>query len=178
MVRVTLAPMTASELECFIQQEIADYAEQRVREGWWGQREACERARDDLLKVVEWERQAANAERQRLWTAVNDDGVPVGWLWVKLAPPGPWSNRAFLCQMTVAPEFRRQGYGRAILEALEVLLAGVGIDDLSLNVSESNLPAKHLYASAGYELSAQCETMRQVHKGLCPAGLPQAGTRP
>jgi ribosomal protein S18 acetylase RimI-like enzyme len=178
MVRVTLAPMIASELERFIQQEIADYAEQRVSEGWWGRREAPERARDDLAKVVEWERQAADAERQRLWTAINGDGRPVGWLWVKLAPPGPWSNRAFLCQMTVAPEFRRQGYGRAILEALEALLAREGIDDLSLNVCESNLPAKQLYASAGYTLNAQCETMRQVHKGLCPVGLPRAGTKP
>ena len=178
MVRVTLAPMTALELERFIQQEIADYAEQRVSEGWWGRKEACARACDDLAKVVEWERQAVTAERQHLWTAVNVTGVPVGWLWVKLAPAGPWSNRAFLCQMTVAPEFRCQGYGRAMLEALEVLLAGEGIEDLSLNVCESNLPAQHLYTSAGYELAAQCETMRQVHKGLCPAERPQAGTRP
>jgi ribosomal protein S18 acetylase RimI-like enzyme len=170
MVEVSLVPMTAPELEAFIEQEVADYAEQRVSEGWWGRHEAPERARDDLQTVVQWEHQAMTTDRQRLWTALNTDGAPVGWLWVKLAPAGTWAHRAFLCQMTVARELRRQGYGRAMLEALEALLAREGIEDLSLNVCDSNLPATHLYASAGYEPTARCETMRQLHKRLCPAG--------
>jgi hypothetical protein len=46
------------------------------------------------------------------------------------------------------------------------MLAREGITDVSLNVYESNLPAKYLYAAAGYELSAQYPTMRQLRKCL------------
>ena len=68
--------------------------------------------------------------------------------------------------MTVARPFRRYGYGRAMLAALEALLAGEGITDLRLNVYESNLQAKCLYTAAGYETTGQYPTMRQLRKLL------------
>ena len=45
-----------------------------------------------------------------------------------------------------------------------VFKVGEGITDVRLNVYESNLPAKCLYEAAGYELSAQYPTMRQLRK--------------
>jgi ribosomal protein S18 acetylase RimI-like enzyme len=54
-------------------------------------------------------------------------------------------------QITVAKSFRRRGYGRAMLAALEELLAGTGVDELRLTVFVGNEPARRLYASTGYE---------------------------
>jgi ribosomal protein S18 acetylase RimI-like enzyme len=57
----------------------------------------------------------------------------VGWVWVTPvddASPGS----VFLEQITVAKTFRRRGYGRAMLGALEELLSGTGVDELRLTV--------------------------------------------
>jgi hypothetical protein len=53
-----------------------------------------------------------------------------------------------------------------MLAALEESLAGDGIEELHLNVWESNLPAKSLYAAAGYVLAVQFPTMCQLRKRL------------
>ena len=166
MPNVTLVPMTAQDLEAFIDEEVADLADERVLDGTWSRRDALERARVALRTVAAWEHRAVTDERQQLWTARNLARQRVGWLWVKLGPPGPWSTHAFLCQMTVARSFRHQGYGRSMLAALESMLADQGIDELRLNVWESNVSAKCLYTAAGYRLAAQFPTMRQFRKRL------------
>lgn len=163
---VTLVPMRPQDLEAFVDQEIADYADERVLDGSWSRREALARSRAELTRVIAWEHEAMNADRQRLLTAIDGNGERVGWLWVKLGPAGRWSTSAFLCQITVAGPFRRHGYGRSMLAALEALLAGDGISDLRLNVCESNLAAKSLYAAAGYRLAEQYPTMRLLRKPL------------
>lgn len=166
MTDVTLVPMTAQDLDAFIREEIADWADERVCDGTWSRGEALGRAQAELTMVAAWERQAATAERQRLLTAINTIGMHVGWLWVKRGPPGPWSSSAFLCQMTVARACRHQGYGRSILGALEELLSSEGIAELLLNVRESNRPATSLYDSAGYETAGRYAMMRQLRKRL------------
>jgi ribosomal protein S18 acetylase RimI-like enzyme len=124
-----------------------------------------------LGRVIAWEHEAAIVERQRLLTAITPDGRSVGWLWIKLAPPTPRTTRAFLCQLTVTRTLRHQGYGRAILAALESMLAAEGFVELSLNVYEANLAAKDLYAAAGFEPGARYGTMCQLHKSLtCDGG--------
>jgi ribosomal protein S18 acetylase RimI-like enzyme len=163
---VSLVPMTPQDLEAFIDEEVADYADERILEGAWSRREALDRARTALLMVVAWEHQAVDDERQQLWAALDTAGRRVGWLWVKLGPTGRWSTHAFLSQMTVARPFRHQGYGRSMLAALERKLADQGIGVLTLNVWESNLAAKRLYAAAGYELTQLYPTMRQLCKHL------------
>jgi ribosomal protein S18 acetylase RimI-like enzyme len=166
MIDVTLVPMTVADLDEFIGEQIADYADECVHDGSWSPRGACQRARSALDNVVSWEHQAMTASRQRLWTAINASGERVGWLWVKLAPPGPAVGRAFLCQMTVSRALRCQGYGRAMLAALETRLTSEGVAQLELNVCEANLPAKRLYAGAGFECTARHPTMRQLRKRL------------
>jgi len=163
---VVLGPMTARDLEAFIDEQVADFADERVIDGTWSRRDAQQLSRASLAKVIGWEHEAVTAERQRLWTATDAGGARVGWLWVKLGPPGPWATSAFLCQMTVARPCRHLGYGRSMLIALEGLLAVEGITDLRLNVFESNLAAKSLYATAGFLLTEQCSTMRQLCKHL------------
>ena len=178
---VTLIPMTHQDLEAFVDQEVADYADERVFDGTWSRHDAPERARAALVRVIAWEHEALTAERQRLLTATDVNGERVGWLWVKLGPPGPWSTSAFLCQITVARPFRHHGYGRSMLAALEALLAKAGITDLRLNVGESNLAAKSLYAAVGYRLAEQYPTMRQLRKTLSGdlnSGIQSSDPRP
>jgi ribosomal protein S18 acetylase RimI-like enzyme len=94
---------------------------------------------------------AEGAEQgHQLWSAVDSAGNCVGWLWVTPVE-GASPRSAFLEQITVAATFRRRGYGRGMLVALEELLAANGIDELRLTVFAGNKPGRRLYASAGYE---------------------------
>jgi ribosomal protein S18 acetylase RimI-like enzyme len=163
---LTLVSMTSQELEAFIDEQVADYAVERMLDGTWSPREAPDRARAGLQRVITWEHEAATSERQRLLTAITSDGQCIGWVWIKLAPLALPPARAFLCQLTVTRALRHHGYGRAMLAALETTLAAEGIDELDLNVYEANLPAKRLYAEAGYELVTQQATIRQLRKLL------------
>ncbi len=163
--------MTGPDLDAFISEEVADYADEGVREGTWPRCTALDCARAALATVVDWERQAATADRQRLWAALTPDSERVGWLWVKLAPPSlapeaPGSARAFLCQMTVARACRHRGYGRAMLAALEARLLSDGIAELHLNVCEANVAAVCLYTAAGFETADRYPTMRKMRKRL------------
>jgi ribosomal protein S18 acetylase RimI-like enzyme len=166
MPEVTLVPMTRKDLDAFIEAQVADYARERVLDGSWSGRSALERAWAGLVRVIGWEQEAMHAERQRLLTAITSSGEAVGWLWVKLGPPGSWGQHAFLCQMTVERAVRRQGYGRAMLAALEAMLTAERFAELRLNVCETNLSAKALYDAAGFEAVAQHATMRQLRKTL------------
>lgn len=168
--QVTLAPMTPLELDGFIREEIADCASTHVRDGSWPRGRSLALAREELSQVTSWEREAATVSGQHLLTAHTEDGLTVGWLWVKLPPPGPWAGSAFLCQMTVAHAHRRQGYGRAMLTALEERLTAAGMTELRLNVCQENEAAKALYATCGYEVWQRHQTMRQLRKRL-PAAL-------
>lgn len=169
MADVMLIPMTSQDLGTFIDEEIADYADERVLDGSWARRDALGRARLTLHNVIGWERQAVTDTYQRLWTALDVGGEHVGWVWVKLAPPGPNAGCAFLCQLTVARAFRHQGYGRAMLAALEACLVTEGVADLELNVYEANIPAKALYTSAGFDCTARFPTMCRLRKPLNPS---------
>lgn len=58
---------------------------------------------------------------------------------------------AELPKICVAPEYRRQGIGAAMLERLSQRAAAGGCTGLSLEVRQSNLAARALYESQGFE---------------------------
>ena len=157
---IALVPITEADRAEFVREEVASYAEQQIRDAGWPQVGALERARAVLLPVLE--RELAEPD-WRLWSACNVEGETVGWLWLQ---PGESPHSAFLYQLTVAERFRRRGYGRAMLAALEQRLAGEGVDELVLHVNAGNLPARRLYAAAGYEQIGGDERVLRLRKLL------------
>jgi [ribosomal protein S18]-alanine N-acetyltransferase len=79
-----------------------------------------------------------------LWAAGGDDEV-LGYLIARdVAGSGEVLNLA------VAPESRRRGIARALLEAGLSALAARGADEVFLEVRESNVGAQELYRSLGF----------------------------
>ncbi len=72
------------------------------------------------------------------------EGV-VGYVGSQSVPP-----EADLMNLAVAPAYRAQGIGRALLCRLQTLLHKQGITSLSLEVRVSNAPARALYDSLGF----------------------------
>lgn len=56
-----------------------------------------------------------------------------------------------LANLAVAPEARRRGIGTALLQAVTSDALGRGTSQLYLEVRESNLAARQMYAAAGFE---------------------------
>jgi ribosomal protein S18 acetylase RimI-like enzyme len=161
---ITLGRLAEQDREAFVQEEVANYAEERIRDAAWPRSEALDRAHAELMPVLERELAEAGGQGHDIWSAIGADGVAVGWLWVRPSDMG--SRSAFLYQITVAESFRGVGYGRAMLAALEERLVRDGIDELLLNVNVGNLPARRLYAAAGYEQVDEDRAVCRLRKRL------------
>jgi ribosomal protein S18 acetylase RimI-like enzyme len=161
---IALVPLTEDERRRFLHEEVADYAEQQVRDAGWPPAQALGRAQAEITPVFDRELAEAMASGDRLWSAKTDDGQSVGWLWVKTIDSEVSS--VFLEQITVAARSRRRGYGRAMLTVLEELLAADGVGELRLNVFVANEAALGLYAAAGYEEVGRDEPRVRLRKVL------------
>jgi ribosomal protein S18 acetylase RimI-like enzyme len=73
-------------------------------------------------------------------------GDPVG-----LVNLGVRGDRGWIGGLGVVPEARRQGLGRALMEAVHEQACSRGIEEISLEVIEANEPAFRLYEDLGYE---------------------------
>lgn len=78
-----------------------------------------------------------------------DDGVIVGRLSVS-RDPHPASSHVADLGLMVARSHRRQGIGRALMQAAEEWARETGISKLELHVFTHNRPAIALYESLGY----------------------------
>jgi ribosomal protein S18 acetylase RimI-like enzyme len=159
--------LTEDERQTFLHEEVASYADQQIRDAGWPPDTALDRARAEITPVFDRELAEAVAAGDRLWSVASADGQSVGWLWVKQIDSADES--VFLEQITVAASCRRRGYGRAMLGALEGLLAADGVNELRLNVFVANEAARGLYSDAGYEEVGRDERRVSLRKRLQPA---------
>lgn len=100
--------------------------------------------------------QGLATERHRLLVAESTIGQVVGYAWVGLEEPRTkTTDTAWLYDISVEEPYRRSGYGRAILAAVEAVAREAGATQLGLNVFGHNEPAISLYQTCGYEVSTQ-----------------------
>jgi ribosomal protein S18 acetylase RimI-like enzyme len=163
MPMVVLGPFTTEEQVSFVAAEVDDYASWLVERGDASDLAAAlARARDEIGPEVD----AAVAAAELFWAAHTAEGATVGWLWVKPASDGMPAGAAFLYQILVKPEMRRQGYGAAMLANLEQELAAADYGELRLNVWDTNVAGGALYERAGYKLVEKLVGKRQLRKYL------------
>lgn len=77
-------------------------------------------------------------------TAIEGDQV-LGYMGIRLMGP-----EADVMQVAVAPQARRQGIARRLVQAMLEQCAGRGVERLMLEVRESNQPARRLYEEMGF----------------------------
>ncbi|UXY16175.1 GNAT family N-acetyltransferase [Chitiniphilus purpureus] len=76
------------------------------------------------------------------------DGAPVGFAgFIEHAP----AAQATLSSVIVDPARRRQGWGRALIEAMCALAASLGARRINATCFDRNLPALTLYQAAGFQ---------------------------
>jgi len=91
----------------------------------------------------------AGGERDRTWVTVDGDRV-TGYV---NAGPADGDDEGYIHFLAVAPEHRRRGIGRQLLNtAVRWLLLDAGFAQVGLTVNEDRTNARALYSSAGFEL--------------------------
>ena len=163
---VVLAPFTLEERRAFIATLVAEEVDLVVGRGELPDPVAAlARARAEIEAEVE----AAVQANEQFWAAHNSEDATVGWLWIKGPLQGLPPAAAFLYQILVKVEFRRHGYGSAMLAALEEALAAGNWSELRLNVYDTNDVGRRMYERAGYKEVERFAAKRQLHKLLLPA---------
>ncbi|WP_083905457.1 GNAT family N-acetyltransferase [Nocardia transvalensis] len=149
--RVTLRKMTETEYDQATRHREAEGARELSK--FMPEAEAWERSRRGTAHFLPQGRDTAG---HHLLVAENESGEVVGHAWVGPDPQDVTgtADSAWLYDINVREHSRRQGYGTAILTALETLLATEGRTRLGLNVVGDNTAAIALYRRTGYHVSS------------------------
>jgi len=147
-VSVVLRAMTPAEYEAWRERSTSSYALDIEREMGWTTKAARAKAQRDFRDLLP---RGLESKHQRLLTAADaESGEHVGHLWFGEREYGG-QRIAFVWDILVFEQARGRGYGRAIMSALEPLVREAGLDRIDLNVFGTNLVARALYRSLGYQ---------------------------
>jgi GNAT superfamily N-acetyltransferase len=157
---LTLRPTTREELAARTAALIESYAQDLSRAGRYSGEDARTESARQLAELLPDGIRTADM----LFFTAEVDGDPVGWIWLCLPSAANRRTAAWVNDVLIEPEHRGKGYGRAIMTAAEAEVAARGVDRIALNVFAHNTPARTLYESLGYEVTAQ-----QMAKTLSPS---------
>ena len=141
---VKLEPMQPEDFEGFLEQEVAGYAEEHVRNGNWEAEGAIERSRKEFEHYLP---DGVNSKDQYVWSIL-DDGKKIGVLWVQVK-----DRKAFIFDFVIDEMFRGQGYGKKALAAMDEKLVSMNAKSVELHVFGDNITAQELYKKVGFEIT-------------------------
>ncbi len=108
--------------------------------------------------VIAWFPVTEGDERARRFVSLTAPRVPP-WHWPALlrhlraagqVSPHPPTGTLYVDALAVAPEFRRRGIARTLLEGAEEAATRAGLGGVTLDTGLHNEPARSLYEAAGY----------------------------
>ena len=144
---LVLRRMNNAEYAAWLAEAVSAYAVDKVASGQWSEVESAELSRKEHEKLLP---EGLESKGNHLFSILSDSGEPVGTLWfaesAKFGLP-----IAYVYNIVVAPDRRRQGHARRALQALEVEVKTIGLHGVALHVFGSNHAARELYAKLGYE---------------------------
>ena len=141
--------MTEEQYTVYRRGAEADYARSIADSGAMPLTEAERKAADDYARLLP---DGLRTPGHHLWT-VYDDAREVGLLWLQLEQKSDGLH-AFVFDIEVIAELRRQGYGRATMEAAERVCRERGAVSIGLNVFGFNVGARNLYEHMGFEVTS------------------------
>ena len=142
----TLIPMRPENYGPYVEAAIISYANDNVAAGRWLEAGALERPRADFERLLP---QGLATPDHFLYEILADDGRTVGFAWLAIeCKHGAVS--AFVYDIEIIPEARRQGHASRAMKVLESNAADAGAAAIGLNVFANNHGAQALYQKLGY----------------------------
>ena len=147
----TLIPMSAETFEHYQVAAVAGYAIDNVASGRWPEEGAVERSQADFAASLPQGLQTP--DNYLFEITAGDDGVCVGYIWFAVVEKNGLRS-AFVFDVEIKPEFRRQGHAAAAFSALEPLVRKLGLSSIGLHVFSQNAGAQALYRKLGYGVTS------------------------
>jgi len=144
---VRLVPMTAPELQKFLESSIPEYAQDWVRSGRWKPEDALERSREEHAQLLPQGVETPDQYLRTVWEEAG--GERVGEVWYGLQRQEGW-DQLFLYWIGIRPEHRRRGYAADVLREVESEARRLGAVRLGLHVFAENAGARALYERIGF----------------------------
>lgn len=159
--------MTPAAFERYLTYAVSNYAEVNVISGRWKKEDALalsKAAFDEHLP------QGLNTPGHHLFEIKDNGSVTVGDLWVGVVNKNGIRS-AFIFEIRILPEFRRQGHGTRAMKALEPIVRSFGLSDIGLHVFGYNHEAQALYRKLGYSVLDLNMVKRLGAEGQAEVGI-------
>jgi len=143
---VTLVPAPPDVFERWRASTTIEYAAEKVTAGAWQEAEAVQLAEEAFRELLP---RGMDTPGHEVWSIRRADDTHVGILWVGPRQPSA-PGALYIWDISIDPEWRGRGLGRATLDALEAWARGAGYDRIGLHVFGWNQVARRLYERAGY----------------------------
>jgi ribosomal protein S18 acetylase RimI-like enzyme len=147
MTSTVLAAMPAAAYAPYLDAASAAYAQENVDAGRWPAAGALERARADFEALLP--QGLATPDHYLFEIRAGEGGPGVGILWFAVVER-QGLREAFVYDLEIKPEWRRQGHAERAMRALEPQMAALGVRSIGLHVFGHNIGAQALYARLGY----------------------------
>jgi GNAT superfamily N-acetyltransferase len=145
---VTLEPMTADRFVQWREQEIIEFAKDKVKASVWPEDKAMKASAAEIASLLP---DGPDTAGHDLFVAIAD-GTEVGQLWL-FTDPEALAPETFIYEIAIDEQHQGKGLGRSLLAAAETWCAERGVKVVRLNVFAFNMTAISLYESSGYTVT-------------------------
>jgi ribosomal protein S18 acetylase RimI-like enzyme len=129
---------------------IRGFAEDNIAAGRWPEEGALARSERDFEESLP---EGLATPDNHLFEILADEGGPtVGYLWFVVVEKHGLRS-AFIDDLEVLPEYRRQGHAEAAFKAMEPIVRRLGLTRVDLHVFAHNEAAQALYRKLGYAVT-------------------------
>ncbi len=142
-----LVPMSAEAYPQYRERAVAGYADDNVAAGRWPAEGALARSQADFDSSLP---QGLQTPDNYIFEIKSTEAGPtVGFIWFAVIEKNGLQS-AYVYDVEINTQFRRQGHARAAFEALEPIVKRLGLSSIGLHVFGHNPGAQALYDSLGY----------------------------
>jgi RimJ/RimL family protein N-acetyltransferase len=145
-----LCPMRPEFYGPYLEASVAGYADDNVASGRWPREGALERSRADFEALLP--QGLATPDNHLFEIKAAEDAATLGSIWFAVEQRHGIRG-AFVYDVEIHPPWRRRGHAMRAFQALEPLVAALGLSSIGLHVFGHNLGAQALYAKLGYSVT-------------------------
>ena len=148
---IALQQMEEKEYSIWFDNHVQRYAQDKIRAKQWSEQIALEQAKRDTQRLLT---AGVHTENHHLCHIVETEmQVHVGSIWWCLSERFGYRT-AFIFDLHILNSYRRNGYARMAMRALEKMVKKEGVQSISLHVFAFNTGAHNLYEALGYQPSS------------------------
>jgi ribosomal protein S18 acetylase RimI-like enzyme len=146
-VALRLRPLHDDELPAYVEHNRAAYERELVTQAGLSPEQAAIKTEADWERLFPGGKPAPDSE---LFAVEDASGTRVGDLWITERQNDGGEKVLYVYAIEIAPEHRRQGFGRETMLLFEDEARSRGMSGASLTVLGGNEVARSLYRSLGY----------------------------